>query len=253
MAPTLWRMRTSRSAASGSRWSSSSWVRMPASGVRSWCAASALLGLGGLFEAVEHLVELGHQRPDLDGGDHRVEGLQGAVFEVVEGAPDVFDREQRVAHAEPDGEPGGGGKEEQRQGERHGEVDFQLVALAGGFGGDEDEGLARNRAVDGDDAHPVAAEVGVEAAAVAVDFLLVEGLVGQAGVAGDEAFAGAEDQVVDVVHAVGAQHLFGGGRKDEARFAVDDLEVRNEGQAGVGQGLVEGFHGGLVHQVVGQR
>ena len=72
----------------------------------------ALLGGGGLFEAVEHLVEFGDQRADFERRSQRVEGLEGAVFHAVQGAPDAFDRKQGMAHAEPDGEAGGAGEKE---------------------------------------------------------------------------------------------------------------------------------------------
>ena len=62
--------------------------------------------------------------------------------------------------------------------QRHGQVDGQLVALAGGLGGDEDEGRAVDLAVDRDDAHPAVAEVGVEADPVTAQLLLFRGLVG---------------------------------------------------------------------------
>ena len=213
----------------------------------------ALLGVGGLFQAFEGEVEFFDQRADFAGGGGGVEGLHGAVLHAVKGTPDVFDGQQGMADAEPDGEPGGTGEEDQRQDQRKGQVDAQLVALAGGFGGDEDEGLAGDGATDGADADRVIAEMGVEADPVGVAVFAVGGLMGQAGIARHEAVVGAENQIVDVIHPVGAQDLLGGGREDEAWFAVDHFQVRNEGQAGVGEGPVKGLHGRLVHQVEGQR
>lgn len=72
-----------------------------------------------------------------------------------------------------------------------GQVDAQLVALAGGLGGDEDERAVDLAAVDRDDAHPAVAEVGVEAGPVTVQLLLFGGLVGRPMyLADDEAPAG---------------------------------------------------------------